>query len=300
MNSLREIISKFGFKINKCKYCDNLRIIDTNKGKFVVKKNNNNNSDLFKYLQTKNFTNFLTPYDYNDKYEIYPYINEISLNDEERAIDIIYLISILHNKTTFYKEIDLDSIKTLYEDINNKLAYLTNYYDNLRTIIEEKNYPSPSNYLLLRNISLIFRSIDDSKYFIDKWYNVIKNKSSYRVATVHNYLELNHLLKGDNTYLISWDKSIKASPIYDLLSLYKNIYDEVEFYSLFEMYNSRYPLTEDEIYLFLSLMMVPEKLDLTSSEIVNTKEVYKLTNYLIKTTSFALKYNPEKSNKQTN
>lgn len=299
MNNLKEIKSNFGFKINKCKYCDNIRILDTDKGTFVAKKNNRDKNDLFKYLQTKNFNNFLNFYDYNSDYEIYPYINEIELTDEERAIDIINLISILHNRTTFYKELDLDKIKELYEDLNNKLFYLTNYYDNLRIIFEDENYIAPSHYFLLRNISIVFRSIDDSKHFVDKWYESIKNKKNIRVVTIHNNLELNHLLKGEDTYLISWDNSSKASPIYDLLSLYKNSYQRIEFSSLFEIYNSKYPLTQEELYLLYALLLVPNKLDLQKSEIVNTKDVYLLTNYLIQTQEFVSKYNPEKANKQT-
>lgn len=299
MNNLKEIKSNFGFKINKCKYCDNIRILDTDKGTFVAKKNNRDKNDLFKYLQTKNFNNFLNFYDYNSDYEIYPYINEIELTDEERAIDIINLISILHNRTTFYKELDLDKIKELYEDLNNKLFYLTNYYDNLRIIFEDENYIAPSHYFLLRNISIVFRSIDDSKHFVDKWYESIKNKKNVRVVTIHNNLELNHLLKGEDTYLISWDNSSKASPIYDLLSLYKNSYQRIEFSSLFEIYNSKYPLTQEELYLLYALLLVPNKLDLQKSEIVNTKDVYLLTNYLIQTQEFVSKYNPEKANKQT-
>lgn len=300
MNNLKEITSNFDFKIEKCKYCNNIRIIDTDKGCFVVKKKNTNNNELYKYLQTKNFTNFLDLYDYNDDYEIYPYINEVNLTLEERAIDIINLISILHNKTTFYKEGNTDKIKELYEDINNKLIYLNNYYDNLRVTFEEQRYLSPSNYLLLRNISIIFRSIDDSKKFIDKWYEVMKSKKNYRVVTIHNYLELDHLIKGDDTYLISWDKSTKASPIYDLLSLYQNSYDKIEFSSLFEIYNSKYPLMQDELYLLYALLLVPTKLEFQRSEIINTKNAYRLTNYLIQTEEFVSKYNSEKSNKQAN
>lgn len=299
MNDLKDLVSSFNLRINKCKYCKNIRIVDTDKGQFVIKKNKNNNSELYRYLQTKNFNNFLNLYDYNSYYEIYPYIDEITLSNEEKAIDIIYLISILHNRTTFYKNIELDTIKAIYEDINNKLSYLTNYYDNLRMVLEESRYPSPSNYLLLRNISVVFRSIDSSKYFIDRWYNTIKDKESFRVVTIHNSLELDHLLKSDDTYLISWDKSCRASPIYDLLSFYKNAYDKVEFSSLFEMYNSKCSLSKEEIYLLFSLLLVPNKVELSNTEIINTKEVYKLTNYLITTTNFISKYNPDGANKET-
>ena len=49
MNNLKEITSNFDFKINKCKYCNNIRVLDTDKGAFVAKKKNRDKNDLFKY-----------------------------------------------------------------------------------------------------------------------------------------------------------------------------------------------------------------------------------------------------------
>lgn len=299
MNSLKKLNTTFDFKTNKCTYCKNTRVLDTDKGCFVVKKNIHNNNELFRYLETKNFNNFLNLYNYSDDYEVYPYIDKVDMTDEEKAIDIIYLISLLHNKTTFYKTIDIDKIEELYEDINNKLNYLNHFYDNLKMIVEEDIYMSPSGYLFLRNSSVIFRSIDESKHFIDKWYNSIKNKKTFRVTTIHNYLELDHLLKGDNTYLISWDKSCKASPVYDILSLYKSTYEVLDFSYLFEMYTSKYPLHEEEMYLLFSLLLVPSKIDLSKREIINTKEVYELSNYLISTINFISKYHSDSTNSKT-
>jgi len=299
MNNLKKIKTNFSFKINKCSYYKNTRFIDTDRGQFIVKKNNHNNIELFRYLETKNFNNYLDLYDYSEDYEIYPYIENIPLTIEEKAQDIVFLISVLHNKTTFYKTTDIDKLQAIYEDINNKLMYLDHYYENIRMIIEEDNYMSPSGYLFLRNLSIIFRSIDESKHFIDKWYNLAKTKNNFRVATIHNYLELDHLLKSDNTYLISWDKSCRASPIYDILSLYKETYEKLDFCSLFELYNSKYPLCEEELYLLFSLLLVPSKIDFTERELINTKNVYNLTNYLISTINFVSKYQSNNSNSKT-
>lgn len=287
-------------KINKYSIFKNVKIIETNNGKYVIKKRNCNNDYLFQYLKTKNFNNFVNIYRYDDDYEMYPYINNIDLTDEEKALDIIYIITLLHNKTTSYKITDQDLLQRIYEDINSKLIYISNYYDNLRMIIEEELYPSPSNYLLLRNITIIYKSIDNSKYFIDKWYKISKEKKNYRVTTCHNNLELDHLIKDEGIYLISWNKSCKASPIYDILSLYKNVYEKVDFFSLFEIYNTKYPLFDEEIYLLFALLLVPDKIDLSSKEIINTKNVYDLTNYLMITDEFVSKYHTNKPNSQEN
>lgn len=295
-DNLKTLRSIFDFKINKCSYEKNTRIIDTDKGKFVIKKNNHNNHELFRYLESKNFHNFLSFYDYNQDYEIYPFIDSIDMTLEEKALDMVYLVSLLHNKTTFYKAMDIDTLQKIYEDIENKLNYLNHYYENLKMVIEEEPYMSPSGYLLLRNSSVIFECIEKSKHFMDKWYKIAKTKKNYRVVTIHNYLELDHLLKGDNSYLISWDKSCRASPIYDILSLYQSTYDRLDFFSLFEVYHSKYPLLEEEMYLLFALLLAPIKIDISNREIINTKNVYTFCNYLMTTLHFVSKYHPKGTN----
>ena len=228
---------------------------------------------------------------------MYPYIDNINMTMEERALDIIYLISMLHNKTTFYKTVDLNKIKEIYEDVLNKLAYISNYYDNVKVIMEESSFIAPSGYLLLRNSSIIYECIDKSRYFIDKWYNLIKNKKSFRVATIHNNLELDHLLKGQEAYLISWHNACRASPIYDLISLYHHVYDIVSFSSLFDFYNSKYPLLEEEYYLLFALLLIPDRIDFNNRELLNTKNVYDFTNYLAITNSFVSKYYTDNSHR---
>ena len=291
MNRLKDI--NCDFKVRSCKYLKNVEILNTDRGRFVIKEKKKNNYDLFKYLEAKNFHNYLNLYDYNDNYEIYPYIDNINITDEEKALDIVYLISMLHNKTTFYKVVELDTIKKIYEDVTDRLTYITNYYDNLKIIIENTTYMAPSGYLLLRNSTIIYNCIDRSRYFINKWYDLIKNKKNFRVATIHNYLELDHLLKSDDSYLISWDKSCKASPIYDLISLYNCVYDKVSFSSLFDLYNSKYPLLEEEYYLLFALLLIPDKVELINREIINTRNVYIFTNRLLNVISFVTKYYSE-------
>ena len=43
----------------------------------------------------------------NNKYNVYEYIREVNSPLEQKAIDMMTLLSMLHNKTTFYKEMDI-------------------------------------------------------------------------------------------------------------------------------------------------------------------------------------------------
>lgn len=301
MNEIRNLVSKYDFKVKKYYNRGKTRIIDTDKGKFVFKKKSTpTKEELYNYLSAKKFNNYIKPYNQlEDDYEIYPYVDDLIEDTDDKALDIIYLISMLHNKTTFYKNFPLDEKNKIYEEHIKQLDYLTSYYDNIRWIIEQQKYPSPSNYLLLRNISLIYISIDSARHFLKKWYKVVKDKKTKRVSRIHGNLALNHLIESDNIYLISWDKSKIDIPVLDFYEFYKNDYLNVNFIDLFSIYLSKYPLHEEEKYFLFFLMLTPEKLELNNSEIINTRYVYNLIDYLAKTNEFVSKHDSKQAKHET-
>ena len=55
MNNLEKVISKYEVNVRKIYKKNNLRIIDTDKGKLVLKRHDENESKLYEYLLNKNF-----------------------------------------------------------------------------------------------------------------------------------------------------------------------------------------------------------------------------------------------------
>ncbi|MGN0973489.1 MAG: hypothetical protein ACI4OT_01965 [Bacilli bacterium] len=268
MKKIKNLLNQLGLELVRYEEKENIIIINTNKGKFVIKNNRYiDKNKIFNYLDSRNFNNYLRPIYTNDEYDIYPYIDCVNTPVEEKAIDIINIISFLHNKTTFYRNINLDKIKEKYEDLSNKIIDLNNYYHNLQDNIEEIEYMSPSNYLVIRNCSFIYSNLNFCKECLDNWYKIISSKKKERVVTLHNNLSIDHILEGKDKYLISWDRSFKASPIYDLYSLFINNYDLVDFNSLYKLYLSKYPLLEEEQLLFFVLISMPKKIELETDEL---------------------------------
>lgn len=279
-------------KINRYSFFNNVIQLDGEDSSYILKRKFDDELDVYKYLKIKGFSNFVDRIDEIDNYNVYPYIKEIDISSEDKAINLVYLMSVLHNKTTYFSLIDQDKIKELYEETLNKIMVINNYYDNIRYIIEVSDYLRPSMYLLLRNITFIYVALDRSKYFLEKWFNIIQNKKRIRRSLVHNNLELSHLIEEEKSYIVSWDKAKKDYPIYDFLNFYKNCCDILEFTSLFDMYNSKYNLFEEERYLLFSLMLIPEKVEFKMSEVDNTIVVSRLLLYLENTFSFISKYDP--------
>lgn len=195
-----------------------------------------------------------------------------------------------------YKEIDLDNYKYIYEEINKEIEDIFNYYNTIMDNIESSIYMSPSDYLISRNISFIYSAINYAKRSIDSWYKLIENKRKVRVVTIHNNLSLEHYLKQDKPYLISWEKSKIDMPIYDLISLYNNHYLEFDFTELLQIYLNKYPLMEEEILLFLTIISIPKKIVYNQSVYKNVLNIRRQLDYIYKTSEIVKKYNINKNN----
>lgn len=291
MNNIRNILDKYDIKGNKLTIRNNARIIDD---KIVLKKRNNDLDKVYSYLKSRSFDYFPNIIDSNDEYDIYPYIIDKYEPKEQKGMDLIYLLSLLHSKTTYYRENDIDHNKKIYEDINNEVDYLYNYYSDLISLIEKEVYMSPSSYLLARNINMVFDSIYYVKNSIEKWYKIIENNKNERVSYIHNNVNLSHYIKNEKPYLISWDKAEVDNPIYDLISFYRNHYRDLDFIDLLKVYESHYPLKEEEKLLMFSYLAMPYKLDMVNNEYKMCIKVNELINYLYKTNNLIMNYQKSK------
>lgn len=279
-----ELLRKYGLKVNHISYKKSLKIVDTNKGKFTVKVKENNSSDIYDYLLNREFKYFISPISSPDEsFEVYPYILEKSISSEDKSVNMMYILSMLHTRTTVYEEIDLDNVKKIYEENLKELNYLDGYYHDLQDYIENIVYMSPAEYLLIRNISRIYNAITYSKNTLETWYQKKILQTKERKVLLHNNLTLDHfLISGDNNYLINWKKAKKGLPVYDLLNFFKNEYENIELEGLYRLYQSKYKYTEEETLLFNALLSKPWKLEFSNDHYQNTIKVQQLINYLAK------------------
>ena len=287
----KEELDELGIRAKGYRKKDNIVIVETKENKkYVFKKSNDNINKNFKYLCSRNY-NFFPNYTDTKNYNVYEYVEGIELPKEEKAKDIINLISLLHTKTTHYKKIDIDEYKEIYEEIEKQIKELEEYFIDINNKIEEEVYMSPSHYLLIRNISKIYSNIEFCKQTLENWYNLVKDKENKRVSFIHNNLKLSHYIKNEKEYLISWDKSKFDMPIYDLYNFYKNNYNDINMNILLNQYEQRYPLTKDELLLLFLLISLPNKIEFINNDYENTKKVDSLLNYIYKTDKLILEYN---------
>lgn len=299
MNSIiRDVINKTKANVKKYDVIGNSIIYtDYDNNKYVAKKYNNDLIKVYGFLKTRNFT-YIPKIIFYDNGYIYKYLNDYIIPDDKRMYDIIKIAALLHSKTVYFKDLSLDDVKAIYEDITQKINEAFKYYDDLIEKIEKDEFISPSGYLLLRNCSLIFSCISFSKQTLESWYNDIKEKRRVRKVLIHNNLDTDHIIEEEKPILISWDKAIIDIPIYDFIKLYKQNYDRYDFVSLYKEYNKIFPLTDDETKLFYTILFIPDIIDFKASEFINSTKLSKLFNYLLTTNDLFMKNQAKKSEKQ--
>ena len=177
MNNLNDLSLEYNFKIKSIKYIGKVIILYTDKGNYVYK--NNNNYKIYDYLSSRNF-NFYpkTINNKNTKYEITEYIEQNNVSKDQRLNDLIHITGFLHKKTIFNKELSLEEIKSMYEDISNDANYLMNYYQDINNYIDNQTFMSPSEYLLVSNIDIIYYLLSFVKVESENWY---KENNPYKI-----------------------------------------------------------------------------------------------------------------------
>lgn len=291
MNNLNETLIKYNIRPLKYKYINKACILYTEKEKYVVKSKKRADKDkLYDYLLSRDFTFFLYPEnDLTDDYEIYCYLDEVELDKDEKAKDLMYIMSDLHNRTTAYKDIDLDKIKEIYEERESRIDYLFSYYNDLEEALSRKVYSSPAEYLLLRNIDKIYNTLNYSRFLLDDWYKSITDNKKSRISLVHNRMSLEHFIDSKDAKLINFDYAKYDFPIYDFIYFYKKHYKELDMDSLYQIYQHKFRFTREEELLFFIEIMIPEKIKLNSDNYNNCLIIYNLNKYLDSTREFILK-----------
>ena len=273
MNSeIRKIIQNRNIHFSFYKKIGNVYLLGNNSSSYIIKLNTNN-YDIYKYLLSRDFLGFPPNYSLkDDHYDMYEYIEDIKEEKAQKIEDLIDIISILHKKTAYLREIDLDEMKEIYEGITNKINETRNYYLKINDIIDNEIFMSPSHYLLVRNISVIYNSLEYANRYINEWYDIVKNEKSSRIVLLHNNIDINHLIINDNKYLISWDKAYFDNPIYDIENLYRKYFYDIELLDALRIYEKNNKLTALEYKLLMSRLLIPNMIYL-SSKTINDVEI---------------------------
>jgi len=293
MKKYKNILKKNDLMVTKYTIKGKATIVDTPKGRFVLKDNKGNN--IYEYLQSRNFDYFPKVIDIDNDSILFKYLDNINYDNDQKAFDIMRVLGLLHSKTTYYKEINYDDNKKIYEELKNRINYINNYYMDIINTIESNIYMSPYEYLIARNITKILSCIYFCNNELDKWFELIKTKERKRVVLNHNNLKIDNIIKNKNIYLISWDKSKIDLPIYDIVNFYNKYCLDFDFSILINEYERIFPLNDEEKILMNVLISIPDKINIVNNEYQMVKHVRKIIDKIYKTEKLLTSKKEEKT-----
>jgi len=267
----------------KISYRNKAKIIENDEIKYVEKNKKKDVNEILKYLDIRGFNNYAKVIEEEKDKVRYEFIDNIYTPPHEMGQTLIRTVADLHYKTTYYKDVSRKKYKDIYTKLVNNIDYLKEYYENLANNFEKSEYMSPSEYYFMRNYTIIISSLLYSERELNKWFKMVEKKETERVSVVHNNLRTEHFIMGDKGYLINWDYSIVDTPVLDLYKFYKKELNNYEFKSLLKTYNENFSLNDEEKKLFLILIIIPDKIEISKNELDNVINFKRLINYLIKT-----------------
>ncbi len=281
--------------ISKYTYLKNIKVLTYNDEKVLIKRKKKYDLEkIYKYLDDHNITNYLKPFKMTDKNLYFNYLDKRVLSTDELAKHLVYALSDLQNKTTTYKEIDKDKLKEEYDNFNNRITYLEEYYFTLQDMIENKVYMAPSEYLFIRNVSIIYQALNYAKSTLESWYKLMKEKKTERYVYCHGKCELSHFISADYDYFISLENAHLGRPTEDFVRFFKTNCNDTDMLSNFKYYQHRYHYTEEEYLYFLINITIPIKIDIYKSSLNKCVELVDFFDRLKITSDFILKNDKDK------
>ncbi len=265
---MNEIINKYLTNIKKITYKKDYSIIETSTNKkYIIIKKRKNKEKLYDYLTSINYNLYKKPLNINDKYEIF------SLDDLEEESITNALIT-LHYLTEEFRECSKDDLKKIKEQIMFNLDKCYKYYLNLQEKIENMSFPPPDKYLLINNISQIYKLLEVSKYRLDN----LELNSLREVILINNFD--NNIFKN----IVDFNYYSKDIFVYDLEKLYKKDYKN--FKDVLKKYNDKLKISKEEWNLLSILISIPEEVTLENNHYNDCIKIRNLINYVNYTFSF--------------
>lgn len=288
---MNDVINKYLSNITKISYINSNVYIETFANNYIVLDKKIDKNKLFDFFRRVDFNFFKYPLN-NDSYEIYLLSNDYDVN-KVSEIDLnmfIDCLSLLHKKTMEYDAISDDDFNKLYNYLYLKIDDTYKYYLRLQSKIEEKKFPSPGEFLLINNISMIYKLLDYSLYKLDSLNNCDKD---FHMCVLINKVSSDNF---DGSF-IDFNYYSKGISLFDLDLFFKNYY-YANLISLFDRYWYNLSVNDCNLSLFLCLISIVWKVDFSSTNFNNCFRVRSLLDYVNKVFNFISE--KDKENEKTN
>ena len=185
----------------------------------------------------------------------------------------------LHHFISIIKNKDVSFFERQKEDLLSLIQIRKDEFERMMKEFEFKKYKAPSGWMLVLNYYRIIEFLNQSRYYLSRYFESVKEKKEIRLSLIYHHFDLNHIFV-DQQKLISIDQMKINYCIYDLVELFQNQKDLYECVALFDGYLEEIDLYQEEKLLLLCLLSIVPHVSLNEDENNNIQEMAKLICYM--------------------
>lgn len=253
MNNINNIVSKYGINVCKIEFFNNNIIIYSDNNNYLI-KDNSNSKEVFNYLDSINCGFHLKLISsYSENFELYEFSNLLIDNNIKGKL-CVDTFSLINEKSSFAYDISEKELNELYDKYNNQIDKTLNYYLKIQDYLEEVDIFSPSEYLLLLNISDFYKLLHCSKKYLDDLYNT---SVDIRKCFLVGKCSIDNFVVAERNAFIDYSNSSFDYIIYDFIDFYRQNYDNENIILLYKQFKDSVNLTySEERLLFVIITMI--------------------------------------------
>lgn len=235
---------------------------------YGLKHLDDNNESVFAFLCILNISSFCIPIKNNEgnyitkindeNFYLMPwYDDEMLLAKEIKLRFYIEELIKLHNYSSYDTKINTGYFEDIFLELEKMIIEEENDINTYLSMIEKKEYKSPSEWLFLLNNNKFYAAINKSKDHLNKFRELVKEMDTIRVSL--NYLNFNfdNILVKDKK-IIGIEKIKSAPIIYDIKDLFDKSYNlSIDFIMYIKMYLKENSLLDYEKEWLLTMTSIP-------------------------------------------
>lgn len=275
--------------IDKIDYYDNHCILYSNGEKYYYQKANSSVFSVIDFLKSKQFS-FIGPNLSKKDYLLYSLLEEKE-DYEFKKKELIRVLAAFHELSMEEKIYSMEEKKKQYDIIYSMIDSRMKYYLKLQDQIDEFSFPSPAYYLLIKNISKVYRLLHFAFQELDKWFQGEEMK--YHEVFLMTNVSLDHFHFGETSYFYDYGEGERGVFIDDLVSFFQKDLFLLPIKDLFHLYQEYIPFTNGEKLLFLCLFSIPEEISFQDSSFQDTIRVRRFVDSIDIIQEFLLEENKE-------
>lgn len=254
--------------------------------KYFYKKIDYSKEELLQYFSEIDFC-YLPTYIHSSNSFLLCEAACLSFENKLVGEKLVFVLSTLHQKSLIIHSYQEDEKKRIYDSIFSTIDERMKYYLSLQDNIDEFEFPSPSYYLLVKNISKFYQLLHFSFSKLDEWYQ--NSGDEYREAfLIDNVCFDNFCVTESSSYFFDYGVGKRGFLVYDFVSFFRKEYSRCSMNNLLSLYQEYFPLEKSEISLLYCLISIPDEISFTNHSYVDTISVRKVVDYVDMVNRFLL------------